>query len=149
MKKIKKGILILCCMTLIFFFSSESGVTSSKRSDGIIIQLSEWILRRPLTSQEKKNVIEVYTPIVRKGAHITMYFLLGLLWMSFWMEYSYPLRKQIYLSLMMVLLYAVFDEIHQSFIPERNGNIIDVGIDMIGGGLSFFCYSIVRRKKHE
>ena len=36
-------------------------------------------------------------------------------------------------SEMCIILYAITDEIHQLFIPGRNGNVVDVLIDSCGG----------------
>jgi VanZ family protein len=35
----------------------------------------------------------------------------------------------------LVLLYALGDELHQSFVPGRSASLVDVGIDMLGGGI--------------
>jgi len=35
-----------------------------------------------------------------------------------------------------VILYAVSDELHQSFVPSRTASIVDVSIDVVGGILS-------------
>ncbi|MBI2309754.1 VanZ family protein [Candidatus Collierbacteria bacterium] len=37
-----------------------------------------------------------------------------------------------------VLIYAIFDEIHQSFVPNRHAKIYDVGFDSIGALLVIF-----------
>lgn len=36
------------------------------------------------------------------------------------------------LAFLIALLYAVFDERHQSLIPNREARLLDVGIDMVG-----------------
>lgn len=36
------------------------------------------------------------------------------------------------ISILAVLIYAVSDEFHQSFVPGRNASPIDVGIDTVG-----------------
>ncbi len=47
------------------------------------------------------------------------------------------------MALWLTFFYAISDEYHQSFIPTRNGNPIDVIIDTIG---ATFVYSFIRRK---
>ena len=47
-KKIIKIILLLFCMFLIFSFSSDNGVESSKKSDGSIIRVYEYITKKKL-----------------------------------------------------------------------------------------------------
>ena len=39
-------------------------------------------------------------------------------------------------TIITVILYALSDEFHQSFIPSRTASIVDVGIDAFGGILS-------------
>ena len=76
--------------------------------------------------------------LIRKAAHGTEYFVLGLLlfralrggsgapWNWRWS----------FFSLVVVVLWAAVDELHQSFIPARTGSILDVGIDIAGGILA-------------
>ena len=65
-------------MLTIFKFSGENDVKSDSRSDGIIVKTTEFILNRKLTDDEKKIYIKKYVVYVRKTAHFTLYFLLGL-----------------------------------------------------------------------
>jgi VanZ family protein len=44
----------------------------------------------------------------------------------------------------LVVLYAISDEIHQSFVPGRTPLVTDVAIDSIGGLLGMFAYAIRR-----
>jgi len=41
-------------------------------------------------------------------------------------RWSFPL------AFLIALLYAIFDEWHQSFVPNREARLLDVGIDMVG-----------------
>ena len=43
--------------------------------------------------------------------------------------------KWVAFSLGCVLLYALSDEFHQSFVPGRNPRLIDVSIDLLGAAL--------------
>jgi VanZ family protein len=49
-------------------------------------------------------------------------------------------------------LYAIFDEIHQSFIPGRTGRFRDTLIDLIGILIGFFIFNklfpLIKRKFH-
>ena len=42
---------------------------------------------------------------------------------------------------MLIVLHALLDEYHQSFVPSRTGSLYDSGIDIAGGliGLIGFC----------
>jgi VanZ family protein len=69
---------------------------------------------------------------IRKLGHIFVYFILTILfWKNiFWIK-SYSIEKAI-ICFIVVFAFAIFDEIHQSIIPGRHGNIKGVFIDMLG-----------------
>ena len=87
-KKIIKILLVLIIMFTIFKFSGERDTVSTKRSDGLIIRTCEFVLGRQLTLEEKEIYIEKYVVYVRKTAHFTLYFLLGLTYISFLKEFN-------------------------------------------------------------
>ena len=55
LEKIFKIILIVAWMGLIFMFSNDTAVESSKKSDGFIIKTVQVVLGRKLDSQEYIN----------------------------------------------------------------------------------------------
>ncbi len=70
---------------------------------------------------------------MRKAAHFFSYFLIGLWWFL-------GLRRKVkgrplvaLVSLLIVVGYASFDELHQVFTPDRSGMIEDVVLDSFGG----------------
>ena len=75
----------------------------------------------------------LWDTVVKKGGHITGYFLLSLAMLR-GMRCSN--HKTVLAALGFVLLYAASDEFHQAFIPGRHSTAVDVGIDMIGAILS-------------
>ena len=87
MRKIIKIILIVLWMGLIFMFSNDTGVASTKKSDGVIVRTVQKIIRRDLTSEEKEKVLKYLVVPVRKGAHLGVYLILGLLMISLVSEY--------------------------------------------------------------
>lgn len=136
-------------MTFIFSLSADSGEASEKKSDSVIVKFTETILHRKLTSEEKEKYIERSVKVVRKTAHFLLYFILGLLIVSFLKEFGLN-KKSIIISIIVVLLYACSDEIHQTFVAGRSGEVLDVLIDTIGGSLATILYYLIyRRKKHE
>ena len=150
-KKIIKIVLVLIVMITIFMFSNDNDVSSNKKSDGFIIRASEFILNRKLTDKEKEFYIDKYVVVVRKTAHFTIYFLLGLFFCSFLKEFDLNNKKLILYTVIFVFLYACSDEIHQLFISGRSGEILDVLIDTLGGFTSSLLYTNfrVRRRLHE
>ena len=69
-------------------FSNDNDYESTKKSDGLIIRTSELILNRKLTNKEKNIYTSKYVVLVRKTAHFTLYFLLGLFFCSFLKEFD-------------------------------------------------------------
>ena len=149
-KKIIKIIFVLIIMLTIFMFSSERDTISSNRSDGIIINTTEFILGRKLTSKEKEEYVEKYVVYVRKTAHFTLYFLLGLAFISFLNEFSFDNKKLLLYTILFVFIYACSDEAHQLFVDGRSGEFLDVLIDTLGGFISSIIYTSfkVRRRLH-
>lgn len=146
MKKYIKLLLVLIVMITIFVFSNDTSMASTKKSDRLIINTSELILNRKLTKKEKELYTSKYVVIVRKTAHFTLYFLLGLFFISFLREFDLNNKKLLLYTILFVFVYACSDEIHQLFIYERSGEIIDVLIDTLGGTTSSSIYVLLRRK---
>ena len=83
--------------------------------------------------------------ILRKIAHITEYGILAfLIWRAIFHSVKINLSKTYAWAGALSLLYAISDEIHQSFVPTRHGSIYDILIDGLGIGLMLFL--IVRKK---
>ena len=147
-KKVFKILMVIVCMTLIFSFSMDSGEESSNKSHSLVFQVSEFFLRRPLTEKEKELYVEKYDKPVRKCAHFGIYFLLGLSFISLLKEYEITSWKSVFWTILFVFIYACSDEIHQLFVNERSGQVLDVLLDTFGGSCAAFCYWL-RRRKYE
>ena len=151
MRKTIKLVCLVLCMIIIFLFSSDDGTASTKKSDSMIIKIIETAKRKSLTEKEKEKYINKYVVLVRKTAHFSIYFLLGFLMISYLREWNIVVKKEILYTILFVFLYAISDEIHQTFIPERSGRFLDVMIDTMGGTLAAVTYSLLFkwRKKNE
>jgi VanZ family protein len=84
---------------------------------------------------------------MKKGAHLTVYaFLYLLLFRAFHSvrpESGRPSSRIYFFAVVVAVLYAVSDEVHQSFVPLRNATLRDVVIDSVG----IFLMSLLIRKK--
>ena len=89
------------------------------------------------------KIVERSQPIIRKGAHLSIYTLVGILIMSFISTYKLHLKYKFSLSILVGLIYAISDEIHQSFTPGRTASPIDVGIDTFGVFLGIIMVLII------
>ena len=151
MIKIIKWIFVITCMVQIFLFSADPAEASDAKSNGLIIWIVEKLTGHTLNETEKVKKSNEYAKVVRKGAHIFIYFLLGFLVVNLVIEYKILDWKAMFLSFVISFLYACSDEIHQLFVRGRSGSIIDVGIDCIGIYLGVLCYYYLYRlrRKHE
>jgi VanZ family protein len=73
--------------------------------------------------------------IIRKSAHFLEYMILGLFEFNVLRLY-YPVKQVSIITIVFIFIYACSDEIHQLFVPGREGAIRDVLIDTCGGIMS-------------
>lgn len=130
-------LLVLLWMSLIFYLSHQPATKSSELSSGIVevvVQTLDTLIPFVDLNLESLHII------IRKGAHLTAYFVLGSFVMIALKQSGLRHYRLIVLSLVICVLYAISDEIHQLFIPGRSGEIKDVLIDSSGatGGILFF-----------
>ena len=86
-----------------------------------------WISSVPDLPSNKVDILDFF---FKKTAHFLEYAILFLLW------YRALGRKNPFLAIVLSLIYAFSDEIHQLFVPGRTGSLRDVGIDFSGMLLS-------------
>ena len=86
--------------------------------------------------------------VLRKAAHITEYVVLCIFYIRALKNTTKLSDKKVYLlSVIFSIIYAITDEIHQSFVPTRGGNhIIDILFDTIGVVLGRFVYKNILLK---
>lgn len=135
MKKHLNLILLILWMIVIFVMSSFDASQSGSQS-GFIVSLINKVLR-------VENV-ELLGIIIRKLAHLTEYAILGILMINCLKDYK--IRKYLLISVILCFLYACTDEFHQTFIPGRSGNIIDVMIDTTGSFIGIIMYYLIFKK---
>lgn len=107
-------------------------------------------LLRFLTPSISPREIVIFHVILRKLAHITEYFISGLLLFRAFrsgsdkkLEWNYA-----FYSLLVIVLIAASDEFHQIFVSNRTPSFIDVGIDIFGGFLAQ-CFSVFMYRRHR
>ena len=147
MKVVKICFLVLW-MALIFSFSNQKDVDSSKISDSFIdrtvVKIYK-IFNENITKEKENEIIEKYTYPIRKFAHYTLYFILGIL--SFLVVKDYSINKKLIIySLLICFLYACSDEFHQLFIIGRSARVLDVIIDTFGSFCSISIFYIFNKK---
>jgi len=115
-------------LAFISFASSDS--FSASNTSRIIGPLILWLF--PNTSPETLAVVHFIT---RKIAHFTEYAILGFLAArAFRTSPNRAISERwFWISVTLIVVYALLDEFHQSFVPSRTPSIYDSLIDMAGG----------------
>lgn len=146
---------IIFWMSLIFKFSAQTGTSSASSSHSILYLLGRF--SKTLTGQD---LIRSLSPasfkkvefIIRKCAHMFLYFILSILTLLYLFTYK-NLRFKNLITLSICFLYACSDEIHQFFVGGRSASFKDVLIDTTGAGIGLFIIfiitSIVHKKVHH
>ena len=128
----KFTIIVIAIMAFIFFQSALPADLSSEESGRVvdlIVRLFQGVA--PIDG-------ETLVFIVRKGAHFTEYMILGgflVPAVKEWMAVDttpVPVVRERITAWLAGTLYAVTDEIHQSFVPGRSCELRDMGIDSCG-----------------
>jgi VanZ family protein len=119
---------LIAWLAFISFASSDD--FNAGNTSRIIGPLILWLF--PHTSPE---TLEVVHHITRKIAHITEYAILGFLAARAFRTSPHPAIKQRWflICLALVVVYALLDEYHQSFVPSRTASIVDTLYDTAGG----------------
>ena len=146
MRKILSWAAVILWMALIFFFSAQVAEQSDQLSTGITEKIVEAVEK---VIPGSGLVAESMNHVVRKNAHFFVYLVLGALAANAF--YSSGVRgfKGIAAALVVCILYAVSDEIHQLFVPGRSGQFTDVLIDSAGAAVGSFVICIIRRKPRK
>ena len=71
--------------------------------------------------------------LLKKTAHAAVYAVLALLFRR-----ALDGERGCWVSWVLALLYAISDEVHQSFVPGRHAQATDVLIDALGAGLALW-----------
>jgi VanZ family protein len=119
---------LVAWLTFISYASSDD--FNAANTSRIIGPLILWLF--PNTSAETLAVIHFIT---RKIAHFTEYAILGFLAARAFRTSPRPFISQRWflICLTLIVVYALIDEYHQSFVPSRTASFFDSLIDMAGG----------------
>lgn len=123
------AVLLVAVMVTIFLLSAENGEQSSNTS-GTFVKFLTFILG--------------FTPpedVVRTLGHFCEFAALGFL--SANMLFAYKNKLKPVLTALLSLGYAVTDEIHQIFVPERACQLSDLAVDFGGIILGTIVFSVI------
>lgn len=152
--KIKVALLFICAiiwMIVIFKLSSMNTHSSNGKSTNIISMFIEDTLEvtnqygitnsNPSEAKLERVSILINAPM-RKVMHASVYCVLAIFLIIF---FRTVLKNKSYLNLItttisVCIIFALGDEIHQTFVDGRTGRLLDVAIDTLGacGGIVWY-----------
>lgn len=158
MKKVRiiSVITTIAVMAVIFMFSSQTREASSGISTGITKKIVDIFAEAAnIPASEKPHMVELLHNFVRKAAHFTLYFSLGLSAAAMFRSFASGKSRRMttLYTVVFCCMYAVSDEIHQHFVAGRGPQVTDVILDTFGalcGSLVFLVLLyLIRRGGHD
>ena len=138
----------VCIMILIFMFSAQAGKESLELSNGLLHEILTTVCGLfGMENADIGSLTQLFSTFIRKTAHFSIYAFLGIsLYISI---YFNDIKKVFLTSEAVAVFYAITDELHQCFVPGRDGNIIDVLIDSSGALIGILIVAHVLLKITE
>lgn len=99
---------------------------------GLIFLGSSGLLASRMSSESTVEVFGWLNYFFRKLGHVSEYGLLTYLWLRSMQPVPERFGRSLAWSAGLAVLYAMTDEIHQSYVPQRTGVWSDVVIDAMG-----------------
>ena len=137
-RKLFPWIVVILWMALIFYLSHQPASISNGLSKGITEKIVE-VVEKATTDAEIN--IRNFNHILRKNAHFFAYLVLGILVANGLRSGGVGGYGAIGFAILICVLYAISDEIHQLFVPGRGGQVKDVLIDSAGAAVGILGYN--------
>jgi hypothetical protein len=142
--KILMIIFLIFWMLVIFLFSNQNATKSQNLSDNVtskIIDVAYKITKNEKFVNNRKRIIKRVRFVIRKTAHFTLYFILGVI--VYLLLNKLGVSHKIIFTILICFAYACSDEFHQMFVDERTAKILDVFIDTIGSTCGIILSNII------
>lgn len=142
-------VLLFLNMAAIFVLSATPADMSTVESDAIVaLPKSVFDLANPELADDEA-IFKMFQVAVRKTAHFLEFATLSV-WAAGLLA-LYRMRFPYLLGGAFSILYAVSDELHQTFVPGREGKITDWAIDALGAifGVLLLWTILSLRKRNE
>jgi len=141
---IKYWLPVVFWMVFIFWMSTE---TFSSENTFSWLEMVLGLLVPKISSQE----LSLIHAVIRKAGHVTEYFILGLLLFRSFRGGSISAWnwRWSFFAVLVVVLWAVSDELHQSFVLTRTASAVDVGVDTAAGILAQFVGALWHRCRRK
>jgi VanZ family protein len=127
----------------VLIFLGSTDVLSAPNTAGPLRRALFWVF--PHISEKALSTLQV---LLRKAGHFTEYAIMAFFAARAFTTSSRELlrRRWFWLSLFVIMVYALGDEFHQSFVPTRTASIYDSIIDSLGG-LTALALMAVRHRR--
>lgn len=131
---------------IVFIWFASTSRFSSLNTSAVIRPVLLWIFSN--LSDAQAAAIHF---LVRKVAHFTEYAILAFLARRAFVTSSYAIIQQRWLQsgLLLVVVCALLDEFHQSFVPSRTPSIYDSAIDVAGGLTVLLISKLYDNRAHK
>lgn len=90
----------------------------------------------------KSDFKDIFDLILRKTAHISEYIILTILLFRVLVRFLKSKKRILIIAMFFAFVFAISDEIHQLFVFDREGKIIDVLIDISGIFIAFLLIKV-------
>jgi VanZ family protein len=122
--------------------TSKFGVSHTSR---IIIPVLRWLL-----PHAKHRTLEIIHHLIRKGAHVAEYFAFSLLVLRAFRAGRGGWRwTWAYSTMLVVACFALLDEFHQYFVPDRGASVLDSLLDASAGAAALLVIWLIERRRME
>lgn len=129
-------LLVLLWMVIIFIMSSFDATESANQSSFIVNIINDIL---------KIENVQLLSFIIRKLAHYMEYLILGVLMINMFSEFDIKINTKYIIAIIICIIYASSDEIHQIFVAGRCFAIRDILIDSMGAISGIYIYKLLRR----
>lgn len=149
-KKVKRiilWVLLLFVGGMIFFFSSRTAKQSISESDVAVHTVMQQlnIQKEPDIPAWKIEVAyDIITDIVRKGMHFIEFCVLSVICLI--LLKNYKLKHSPIITIVLVSVYAVIDEVHQIYVEGRGASFQDWLLDCFGVLTGVIIVMLINKK---
>jgi VanZ family protein len=127
----------------VMIFVGSTDLLAASHTGGLVRRAFLWLF-----PQASEATLQTVHFLIRKAGHFSEYAILALLAArAFRTSIRRMLRSRwFWASLTLVVVYALADEFHQSFIPSRTASIYDSLIDSLGGTTALILLAVIGRR---
>ncbi len=138
-------VLLILWMAVIFIMSAENGQESADTSSGVVYYIAKIITPNfeELSLAEQQQIMDSMSGFIRTMGHFCEFAVLGVLSFNVLLNFKFKVWQKAIFSFAFSIIYAVSDEIHQYFVPDRVCDIADVAVDSLGALTGIAVMSIL------